>query len=93
VAERADLNEQLAADWRKGADPYKHLLSRRVYEAQRYQLQVELLKPQAWTKEAGQRSVILFEGRDAAGKGGTIKRVMERLNPRDARVVVLEKAQ
>jgi polyphosphate kinase 2 (PPK2 family) len=54
-------------------------------------LQVELLKLQAWVKETGQRVVILFEGRDAAGKGGTIKRFMEHLNPRGARVVALEK--
>jgi polyphosphate kinase 2 len=52
---------------------------------------VELLKLQAWVKETGQRVVILFEGRDAAGKGGTIKRFMEHLNPRGARVVALEK--
>jgi polyphosphate kinase 2 len=52
---------------------------------------VELLKLQAWVKETGQRVVILFEGRDAAGKGGAIKRFMEHLNPRGARVVALEK--
>ena len=51
---------------------------------------VELLKLQAWVKETGQKVVILFEGRDAAGKGGTIKRMMEHLNPRGARVVALE---
>jgi polyphosphate kinase len=84
-------DEQLAKDWRSGAYPYKNLLSRRVYEAQKYLLQVELLKLQAWAKETGQRVVILFEGRDAAGKGGTIKRFMEHLNPRGARVVALEK--
>ena len=84
-------DEVLAADWRKGAYPYKHLLSRKTYEAQKYQLQVELLKLQAWVKETGQRVVILFEGRDAAGKGGAIKRFMEHLNPRGARVVALEK--
>ncbi len=54
-------------------------------------LQVELLKLQAWVKESGQRVVVLFEGRDAAGKGGTIRRFMEHLNPRGARVVALEK--
>jgi len=54
-------------------------------------LQIELLKMQNWVKETGQRIVILFEGRDAAGKGGTIKRMMEHLNPRGARVVALEK--
>lgn len=91
VDDPTDPNEQLAPDWRRGAYPYKNLLSRRVYETQKYQLQVELLKLQAWAKETGQRVVILFEGRDAAGKGGTIKRMMEHLNPRGARVVALEK--
>ncbi|MBL7784268.1 MAG: polyphosphate kinase 2 [Saprospiraceae bacterium] len=66
-------------------------MSRKNYEAQKYDLQVELLKLQAWTKKTGNRVMILFEGRDAAGKGGTIKRVMEHLNPRGARVVALEK--
>ena len=89
--EAVDPNEQLNKDWRSGAYPYKNLLSRKVYETQKYQLQVELLKLQAWAKETGQRIVILFEGRDAAGKGGTIKRMMEHLNPRGARVVALEK--
>jgi polyphosphate kinase len=84
-------DEVLSTDWRSGAYPYKNLLSRKVYEAQKYLLQVELLKLQAWAKETGQRIVILFEGRDAAGKGGTIKRMMEHLNPRGARVVALEK--
>jgi polyphosphate kinase len=87
----ANPDELLAGDWRTGAYPYKNLLSRKTYEAQKYQLQVELLKLQAWAKESGQRIVILFEGRDAAGKGGTIKRMMEHLNPRGARVVALEK--
>jgi polyphosphate kinase 2 len=85
----ADL--ALAAGWREGSYPYKNLLSRRSYEQQKYRLQVELLKLQAWVKETGARVVILFEGRDAAGKGGTIKRFMEHLNPRGARVVALEK--
>jgi polyphosphate kinase 2 len=55
------------------------------------ELQIELLKVQRWTKESGQKIVAVFEGRDAAGKGGTIKRFMEHLNPRGARVVALEK--
>ena len=84
-------DEELAADWRKGGYPYRHLLSRRSYERQKYRLQVELLKLQSWVKESGQKVVVLFEGRDAAGKGGTIKRFMEHLNPRGARVVALEK--
>jgi polyphosphate kinase 2 (PPK2 family) len=64
---------------------------RRDYEAQKFILQSELLKMQAWMKMTRQRLVILFEGRDAAGKGGAIKRYMEHLNPRGARVVALEK--
>jgi polyphosphate kinase 2 len=86
-----DPDEELAADWRDGAYPYKNLLRRRSYEKQKFGLQVELLKLQAWVRETGQRVVVLFEGRDAAGKGGTIKRFMEHLNPRGARVVALEK--
>lgn len=84
-------DEELASDWRTGAYPYKNLMSRKRYESQKYQLQVELLKLQMWAKETGQRIIILFEGRDAAGKGGAIKRFMEHLNPRGARVVALEK--
>jgi polyphosphate kinase len=90
-AQGSDPDTELAPGWRDGAYPYKHLLSRRSYEKQKYRLQVELLKLQAWVKDTGQRVVILFEGRDAAGKGGTIKRFMEHLNPRGARVVALEK--
>ena len=82
---------ELADGWREGAYPYRNLLSRKSYERQKYRLQTELLKLQAWVKETGQRVIILFEGRDAAGKGGTIKRFMEHLNPRGARVVALEK--
>jgi polyphosphate kinase len=86
-----DPDIELAPGWREGGYPYQNLLSRKRYEKQKYRLQVELLKLQAWVKETGQRVVILFEGRDAAGKGGTIKRFMEHLNPRGARVVALEK--
>jgi polyphosphate kinase 2 len=84
-------DDELARDWREGGYPYRNLLSRRNYEKQKYRLQVELLKLQNWVKETGQKVVILFEGRDAAGKGGTIRRFMEHLNPRGARVVALEK--
>ncbi|MDD5249578.1 MAG: polyphosphate kinase 2 [Rhodocyclaceae bacterium] len=84
-------DEELAPGWRDGGYPYRNLMSRNTYERQKYRLQVELLKLQAWVKESGQKVVILFEGRDAAGKGGTIKRFMEHLNPRGARVVALEK--
>lgn len=71
--------------------PYRSRLRRPEYEQQKQALQIELLKVQNWVKESGQKIVILFEGRDAAGKGGTIKRYMEHLNPRGARVVALEK--
>ena len=84
-------DEELAPGWREGGYPYQNLMSRRTYEREKYRLQVELLKLQAWVKETGQKVVILFEGRDAAGKGGTIKRFMEHVNPRGARVVALEK--
>ncbi|MCE2895032.1 MAG: polyphosphate kinase 2 [Flammeovirgaceae bacterium] len=82
---------ELADGWQDGIYPYKYLMSRKNYEFQKYNTQVELLKLQAWVKETGSRVVVLFEGRDAAGKGGTIKRMMEHLNPRGARVVALEK--
>jgi polyphosphate kinase 2 len=88
---RIDPDTELSAGWRTGAYPYKNLMSRKSYERHKYDLQVELLKLQAWVKATGARVVILFEGRDAAGKGGTIKRFMEHLNPRGARVVALEK--
>ncbi|HSO06619.1 MAG TPA: polyphosphate kinase 2 [Pelomicrobium sp.] len=84
-------DDELAKDWREGGYPYKNLMLRKTYEKQKYRLQVELLKLQAWVKDTRQKVVILFEGRDAAGKGGTIKRFMEHLNPRGARVVALEK--
>lgn len=84
-------DDALAEHWRTGGYPYKNLMSRKTYEKQKYHLQVELLKLQKWIKATGQKLIILFEGRDAAGKGGTIKRFMEHLNPRGARVVALEK--
>jgi polyphosphate kinase 2 len=84
-------DDQLSSDWRDGGYPYRNLMSRKNYEKQKYQLQVELLKLQAWVKNSKSKLVILFEGRDAAGKGGTIKRFMEHLNPRGSRVVALEK--
>src|SRR6266487_2542160 len=76
--------------WREGY-PYQERMSREEYDHQKRLLQIELLKLQNWIKESGERLVVLFEGRDAAGKGGTIKRFMEHLNPRGARVVALEK--
>jgi polyphosphate kinase 2 len=90
-AMRGAKDEELRPDWRDGGYPYVHRLSRRYYEREKYRLQVELLKFQQWVRKSGQKLVILFEGRDAAGKGGTIKRFMEHLNPRGARVVALEK--
>lgn len=75
--------------WRHG-HPYETKMSRRKYERQKRLLQIELLKLQSWIKETDRKVVIIFEGRDAAGKGGAIKRFMEHLNPRGARVVALE---
>jgi polyphosphate kinase 2 len=89
IREAAD--EELRPDWRNGGYPYAHRLSRSSYEREKFRLQVELLKFQQWVRKTGQKLIILFEGRDAAGKGGTIKRFMEHLNPRGARVVALEK--
>ncbi len=74
-----------------GVFPYSSKMTSAEYERTKRLLQVELLKVQRWVKETGQKIVVLFEGRDAAGKGGTIKRFMEHLNPRGARVVALEK--
>lgn len=74
----------------EGVYPYQWKMKRKEYEEAKAALQVELLKMQNWVKATGQKIVILFEGRDAAGKGGTIKRFMEHLNPRSARVVALQ---
>ncbi|MBK9079368.1 MAG: polyphosphate kinase 2 [Hyphomicrobium sp.] len=74
-----------------GEYPYKNKISYKEYEAHKAELQIELLKVQDWVKATGQKIIVLFEGRDAAGKGGTIRRFMEHLNPRGARVVALEK--
>jgi polyphosphate kinase len=76
--------------WREDY-PYDERLSRHEYDHHKRLLQIELLKLQNWCKDTGERMVILFEGRDAAGKGGTIKRFMEHLNPRGANVIALEK--
>jgi len=83
--------EQIKELFRNGTYPYKTKIRKNSYEKHKEELQVELLKVQSWVKETGQRMVVIFEGRDAAGKGGTIKRFMEHLNPRAARVVALEK--
>ena len=76
--------------WRENF-PYEERMPREEYDELKYALQVELLKFQTWAVESGTKHVLLFEGRDAAGKGGTIKRFMEHLNPRGARIVALEK--
>ena len=74
-----------------GRYPYRKKMKLLNYEQNKHELQIELLKAQSWIKDTKQRVVILFEGRDAAGKGGTIKRFTEHLNPRGTRVVALEK--
>lgn len=76
--------------WREGY-PYETKMRRSDYEREKRRLQIELLKLQKWSLRIGARHLILFEGRDAAGKGGTIARFMEHLNPREARVVALDK--
>ena len=85
-----DPSGQAVDTWRENY-PYQERLDRDVYDEQKYLLQVELLKFQNWTADVGGKHVLLFEGRDAAGKGGTIKRFMEHLNPRYARTVALTK--
>lgn len=77
--------------FRSGEYPYKEKLKRDDYEREKSKLQIELLKMQNWARDSGEKIVMLFEGRDAAGKGGTIKRINEHLNPRHAHVVALEK--
>ncbi|MGV9903955.1 polyphosphate kinase 2 [Streptomyces sp. NPDC003388] len=76
--------------WREN-HPYERKVGRQEYERAKRVLQIELLKLQRWVKDTGTRVVVVCEGRDAAGKGGTIQRLTERLNPRGARVVALDK--
>jgi polyphosphate kinase 2 len=85
-----DPTGRLVETWREGY-PYSDRMQRREYELEKRRLQIELLKLQGWVKDTGQKLVLVFEGRDAAGKGGTIKRFTEHLNPRGARVVALDK--
>ncbi|MDO9397663.1 MAG: polyphosphate kinase 2, partial [Herbiconiux sp.] len=85
-----DRRGETVDTWREGY-PYAHRLDRDAYESTKRLLQIELLKLQNGIKAEGRRLVIVFEGRDAAGKGGTIKRFTEHLNPRGARVVALER--
>ncbi|HOA88459.1 MAG TPA: polyphosphate kinase 2 [Propioniciclava tarda] len=89
-AELIDPGGRAVETWRQDY-PYDELMQREEYESEKYQLQIELLKLQYWGQDHGQKHIIVFEGRDAAGKGGTIKRFTEHLNPRAARVVALNK--
>ncbi len=84
-------SDTIRETFESGRYPYARLMGRAPYEAEKARLQAELLKVQIWAQETGQKFVILMEGRDAAGKGGTIKRFMEHLNPRYARVCALTK--
>ncbi|MEO1092334.1 MAG: polyphosphate kinase 2, partial [Pseudomonadota bacterium] len=90
VMERA-ANERLLKAMIAGEGSYPKTLKAAPYEAQLRDLQIELLKMQAWVKKTGARVCVLFEGRDAAGKGGAISRFRENINPRGARLVALEK--
>ncbi|MEM8877557.1 MAG: polyphosphate kinase 2 [Pseudomonadota bacterium] len=80
-----------AAAFTSGSYPYPQRMKRKAYDKALRELQIELLKLQYHARETGSRQVIVFEGRDAAGKGGTITRIMQHLNPRYSRVVALAK--
>jgi polyphosphate kinase 2 len=84
------LDGTIVDTWREGY-PYAERIPTAVYEGEKRLLQIELLKMQKWIQANEVRLVMLFEGRDAAGKGGTIKRFTEHLNPRHVKVVALEK--
>ncbi len=83
--------DQIRLAFETGKYPYAKKIGRAEYERTKARLQAELLKVQLWAQEKGEKFALIFEGRDAAGKGGTIKRFMEHLNPRAARVVALNK--
>jgi polyphosphate kinase 2 len=83
--------ESIGKLFKEGKYPYTDSIDRETYETEKKKLQIELLKVQNWVKMTGQKIMVIFEGRDAAGKGGTIKRFMEHLNPRAAKVIALEK--
>lgn len=85
-----DMSGQPISTWRENY-PYKDRVRRKPYERRKRVLQIELLKMQRWVRETGARVVVVCEGRDAAGKGGTIQRFTERLNPRGAHIVALDK--
>ncbi len=91
VAEMRHNRDAIRKLFENGEYPYGRKIERKRYEKRKAELQIELLKAQDWVKETGQKIVLIFEGRDAAGKGGTIKRFTEHLNPRGARVVALDK--
>ncbi len=91
LAQRRRDGEAIRHAFETGDFPYTTKVRRSAYEKHKAELQVELLKAQKWIEKTGQKVVLLFEGRDAAGKGGTIKRFMEHLNPRAARIVALSK--
>lgn len=90
-SQASNYEDELVKDWEKAEFPYKHRMGNKRYEKEKLPLQVELLKLQKWVKETGKKIIIIFEGRDAAGKGGTIRTFMEHLNPRGACVVALAK--
>ncbi len=91
LAEMRHDPDAIREAFENGVYPYKSKMSRKAYEKHKAELQVELLKMQRWVEESGEKIIMIFEGRDAAGKGGTIKRITEHLNPRSARVVALSK--
>ena len=91
LASKHDDQDCIRRAFEIGEHPYQKKMGKARYEKRKAELQVELLKAQQWVKDTNQRIIIVFEGRDAAGKGGTIKRFNEHLNPRSARVVALEK--
>ncbi|TMV08672.1 polyphosphate kinase 2 [Ruegeria sediminis] len=88
---RKAIDKSDKADILNPSYPYSERMKSKDYDDEIEDLQIELVKMQSWVKETEQRIVIIFEGRDAAGKGGTIKRFRENLNPRGARVVALAK--
>ncbi len=91
VRAEPETREGASLSFEAGAYPYADRMGRKEYDATKAKLQAELLKVQHWFAETDQKCVLLFEGRDAAGKGGTIKRFTEHLNPRQSRVVALNK--
>ncbi len=91
IAQHEINRMEIIRRFENGMYPYTDKIKKSEYEKEKAKLQVELLKVQRWVKESGKKVVVAFEGRDAAGKGGAIKRFMEHLNPRGARVVALEK--